>query len=96
MPKNFTVTISDEGLKAAEAADGGDCYSFQDWIQNTANQMVRRSTDMLIEKNTNLNFKKISQSEKEAIIKDLPLETAKDRHEKLILESAPPYPGRKS
>ncbi len=85
MPK-FTVTISDDGLKAAEAADGGGCYSFRDWIQNAANQKVRRSIDTLIEEKTNLNFKKLPPMEKEVCVSEMSLETAKEKTDKFERE----------
>lgn len=82
MPK-FTVTISEEGLKASEAADGGGCYSFQDWIQNAAKEKERRSMDSLIELHTNLNPKKLNGMEKGVRICGMDLETAKDRTERM-------------
>ena len=80
---DFTVTISEEGLKAMEAADGGGCYSFQDWIQNAASEKERRSVDLLIERYTRLNFRKVSRIDKEAKIKKMVLETAKERTDRM-------------
>jgi len=85
MPQ-FIVTISDAGLKAAEAAEGGACYSFQDWIQNAASEKERRSMDILISEKTNFNFKKISKAEKEEVIRGLTLETAKEKTQRLAKE----------
>lgn len=85
MPE-FTITVSDEGLKAIEAADGGGCYSFQEWIQNAASQQERRSMDFLVEKFTCLNYKNASISEKKAEILKLSLETAKERTDRFKRE----------
>jgi len=81
MPQ-FTVTVSDQELKALE----WDIYEVQDWIQNAISEKARRVTDRLIEQNTNLNFKKLSKVEKEAEIDKMELETAKERQERFEQE----------
>ena len=78
MPK-FTVTVSDEELKALE----WDIYDVQKHIQNAISEKARRTMDTLVQLNTNLNPKKISKIEKELIIKDLDLETAKERTDRM-------------
>lgn len=74
MPQ-FTVTVSDEELKALE----WDIYDVQDWIQNAISEKARRTMDLLIEQNTDKNPKKVAKAEKESIIQGLTLETAKER-----------------
>jgi len=71
----FIVIVSDEELKALE----WDIYDVQDWIQNAISEKTRRTMDILIEKHTDKNPKKVSKTDKEAMIQSLKLETAKER-----------------
>ena len=82
MPK-FIVKISKEELKALEI----DIFEVQDWIQNAISEKARRVMDRIIEQHTNLNYKKVLKSEKEAIIAELILETVKERTERLEEEN---------
>ena len=85
MPE-FKVVISEEGLKGIEAADGGRCCSFQTWIQNAASDKGRKSIDLLGERFSDFNFKHLSQVRKEAEVKKMQLETAKERIERIKKE----------
>lgn len=71
----FTVTVSDEELKALE----WDIYDVQAHIQNAISEKARRVMDTLVLQNTDKNPKKISKAEKECIIEGLTLGTAKQR-----------------
>ena len=77
MPE-FIVTVSDEELKALE----WDIHSVQVWIQNAISEKARRTMDILIEQNTNLNPRKLSNVEREVHIRGMNLETAKERADK--------------
>ena len=79
---DFTVTISEEGLKAIEAADGGRCCNFQTWIQGAASDKERKSIDLLIDKLSHLNYKNAGREEKAAEVKKMNLETAKERKDR--------------
>ena len=76
---NFTVTVSDEELKALE----WDIYDVQKHIQNAISEKARKTMDTLIMKYTDKNPKKVSKTDKETIIDGLTLETAKERTDKL-------------
>lgn len=80
---NFTVTVSDEELKTLE----WDIYDVQEWIQNAISEKARRTIDILVEQHTNKNYKKISKVDKEKIIKDLKLESAKERTDRMEKET---------
>jgi len=82
MPE-FIVTVSDDELKALKS----NVYDFQIWIQNAASEKARRVINRLVEEHTNLNYKKISKEEKEAVVHDLTLETAKERGNRMKAES---------
>lgn len=84
MPQ-FTISISDEELKALE----WDIYDVQKWIQNAISEKARRTMDTIVEQNTDLNYKKISKLEKENIIRELNLETGKERTDRLERELKP-------
>ena len=81
MPQ-FTVTVSEEELKALE----WDIYDVQEWIQNAISEKARRTIDILIENNTNLNYKKLSRVEKQNEISHMILETARARNKRLERE----------
>lgn len=87
MPE-FTVWISDEGLKAVEAADGGRCCNFQTWIQGAASDKERKSIDLLVDKFSRLNYKTTGRKEKAAEVKKMEIETAKERIDRLKEEEA--------
>ena len=72
---DFTVTVSDEELKALE----WDIYDVQDHIQNAISEKARRTMDILVDKHSDKNYKKLSKADKEKIVKNLDLETAKER-----------------
>lgn len=72
---HFTVTISDQEIKALE----WDIYDVQVWIQNAISEKARRVTDILIEQNTILNPKKLNKVEKESEVSKMILKTAKER-----------------
>lgn len=76
---DFTITVSTQELKALE----WDIYNVQDWIQNAISEKARRTIDTLIDKHSDKNYKKLSKEDKEKIIKDLVLETAKERTDRL-------------
>ena len=76
---DFTITVSDEELKALE----WDIYDVQEWIQNAISEKARRTMDTLIEQGTNFNPKKLSKVEKENIIQNFVFETAKERTNRL-------------
>ena len=76
---NFTVTVSDEELKALE----WDIYNVQNWIQNAISEKARRTMDILVLEHTDKNPKKISKEDKEVIITGLALETAKERTDRM-------------
>jgi len=81
MPE-FTVKVSNEELKALE----WDIYNVQDWIQNAISEKARRTVDILVEQHTDKNPKKVLKADKEKIIKQLELETAKERSDRLERE----------
>jgi len=81
MPQ-FTVTVSDDELKALE----WDIYDVQEWIQSAISEKARRTIDQLIEQHTNLNYKKISKAEKENKVSHMKLETARERNKRLEKE----------
>jgi len=60
-----------------------DIYDVAEWIFNAVNEKCRRHGDRIVEANTAFNPKKLSKVEKDLIIKDLTLETAKERTDKL-------------
>ena len=73
MPQ-FTVTVSNEELKALE----WDIYDVEKWIQNAISEKARRVMDTLIEQNTNLNHKKLSKAEKEIEVSKMSIKKAKE------------------
>lgn len=81
MPK-FTVKVSDEELKALE----WDIYDVQKWIQNAISEKARRTMDTLVEQNTTYNPRKLPKAEKEKIVKELDLESAKERTDRIERE----------
>lgn len=81
MPE-FIVTVSDEELKALE----WDIYDVQSHIQNAISEKARKTMDALVLRNTDKNPKKISKTEKEQIVKDMTLETAKERTDRIEAE----------
>lgn len=80
--KQFTVTISNEELKALE----WDIYDVQAWIQNAISEKARRTIDILITRHTAFNPRKLSQSQRNEEIRKLALETAKERTDRLEKE----------
>ncbi|GAG59239.1 unnamed protein product [marine sediment metagenome] len=78
MPE-FIITVSDEELKALE----WDIYDVQSHIQNAISEKARRTMGTLIVQNTDKNPKKVPKAEKELIIKELELETAKERTDRM-------------
>ena len=60
-----------------------DIFEIAEWIFNAVDEKCRRHGDRIVEQNTAYNPKKLSKVEKENIIADLTLETAKERTDKL-------------
>jgi len=81
MPK-FTVTVSDWELEALK----WDIYNVQDWIQNAISEKARRTIETLIEQNTDRNPRKVSKLDKERMIRNLDLESAKERTDRMERE----------
>jgi len=74
-----TIQIDDEDQRVIET----DCYSFIDWLENAAREKVRRVRDRIILDRTDKNPQKISFGEKKNLVKDIPLELAKERNKRL-------------
>jgi hypothetical protein len=60
-----------------------DIYEIAEWVFNAVNEKCRRHGDRIVEQHTAYNPKKLSKAEKDLIIKDITLETAKERTDKL-------------
>jgi len=56
-----------------------DIYEVSEWIFNAVEEKCRRCGDRIVEQHTAYNPKKLSKTEKDNIIRDLNLETAKER-----------------
>jgi len=78
----FAVIVTEQELKALE----WDIYDVQGWIQNAISEKARRAMDRLIEQNTNLNFKKLTKTEKDAEIGRMAIKTAKQRQKEFEQE----------
>ena len=76
---DFTITVSDDELKALE----WDIYNVQNWIQNAISEKARRTMDILVELHTDKNPKKVLKEDKEAIVAGLTFETAKERTDRM-------------
>jgi len=66
-----------------ESVLANDIYEIAEWIFNAVDEKCRRHGDRIVEQNTAYNPKKLSKVEKENIIRDINLETAKERTDKL-------------
>jgi len=77
---DITVTVSDEEFKALE----WDIYDVQAHIQNAINVKAARTMDTLVRQNTNLNPGKLTNVEKENIVRDLNIETAKEASDRVL------------
>ena len=64
-----------------------DIYDVAEWIFNAVEEKCRRHCDRIVEQNTAYNPKKIPKAEKDVIIKDLNLESAKERTDKIEQET---------
>lgn len=80
--KQFTVTVSNEELKALE----WDIYDVQEWIQNAISEKARRIMFQLIEQNTAYSPSKLTPAQCKTEISRLNLETAKERTKRLEQE----------
>ena len=79
---DITVTIPDDILKILE----WDIYEVREWLQNDISEKARRLVDRIIEQNTAYNPKRVAWVRKMAIIKELNLESAKERTDRMEKE----------
>ena len=81
--KIITVELTDEEYKVMEACiiEGPDA-----WVNNMAHNRARQAMDSIIERETTHRAKALGQAEKEAIIRPMELETAKDRNAREMAE----------
>lgn len=79
----ITIILSDEEFKAIEAVkiEGADA-----WLTHAAKDLARRCMDRVIESNTTYRAKALNEAEKQAIIKPMELESAKDRKAREMAE----------
>ena len=75
----FEIIITAEEEKALLT----DMTSIQEWIENAISNKARHTIDTLILLNTKSNPNKLTQVEKNALIKDMTLETAAEREVRL-------------
>jgi len=78
----YIINLTEEEEKVLKT----DMISIQEWIENAIKEKARRTTDRIILEHTDKNPKKILQSERNTIIQDLVLETAKERNDRLEAE----------
>lgn len=75
---SFTIIYTDEEYKAVTSTTE---YP-QEWLQHAWNNKARKCVDRIIDEETNLNYNKLTKEEKEQIIRDKPLKTAKEKKAK--------------
>lgn len=76
---NFTITLSDTQVKALEHS----VYSIQDWIENAINNRARQAVDLIYKEEVarmtaDPDITSIP-ADKDQVVLDADLETAKDR-----------------
>lgn len=79
--QTFTITISDEEKKALLV----DMISIQEWIENSIHNKARQIIDRIVLENSDKQPNKITLEEKLQIVKDTPLETVQEWHDKFEL-----------
>ena len=72
---DFTVSLSDEEVKALE----WDIADVQEWFENAIKNKARQCIDALVELHSDKQAGKISKAEKYHIVKQAVVEKAKDK-----------------
>lgn len=73
------IILGDEEVKSCLT----DMLSVRDWMANAISEKARRTIDLIIQEHSDRQPKKISKEEKATIIKDLTLETARERNKRI-------------
>ena len=81
--KTITFSISDEEYKVMEA---GIIEGPEAWIGHMAKDKARKLMDRIIESETSYRAKALDPAEKEAMIRPMTLEAAKDRNAREMSE----------
>lgn len=81
----FTVTISEEELKALE----WNIYNVQEWIQNAISNKARRCVDSIVEEHSDKQARKLTVEQRWAIVKNADIESAKTRTDRMEAEAMP-------
>ena len=77
------ITIPDEGAKVLESWLG--VGQIQPWLQNAIDNKLRQRIDASIEEYTDKNPKKLTQSDKLLVLKDVVLPTREERNNIVIV-----------
>ena len=56
-----------------------DCYSVEEWVENAIHNKARQMIDVIVLEVSDKNPKKISKAEKEIIVKEAVIKSAKER-----------------
>lgn len=71
--------ISIELTAAQYKAAAYDCYSVEEWVKNAIHNKARQMIDVIVLEVSDKNPKKISKAEKETIVKEAVIKSAKER-----------------
>lgn len=71
------ITLTPEEYKAFTYV----AYSPWEWIKNLVSNRARQGMDSIVEKYSDKNYRKIGKVEKESIVKNAVIKTAKQRHD---------------
>jgi dihydroxyacetone kinase-like predicted kinase len=64
-----------------------DCLSFFDWLVNAAEEKHRRVLSSLIKQHTDKNPNKITVEQGHGLLKEIPLESGKERNARMEAEA---------
>lgn len=78
----LTINFTEEQWKAMEYV----ALSPQEWLQNAWDNRARQAMDEIILNHTEKRPEKLSPQEKIELVRITPIETARQRHEKMMKE----------